>query len=100
MTKPRNCRSRILCLGLLVQLTPALRTGMCRMVVEASFAATKTTSSSSSPSEVPPHAKNVRERQQEYGLVYIMYIRFVLRAEGVSASCAVFGKAIKDKWTT
>ncbi|KAH8115634.1 Suf-domain-containing protein [Phellopilus nigrolimitatus] len=68
---------------------------------EASFATTKTTSSSSSsPSEVPPHTENLRERQQEYGLVYIMYIRFALRAEGVDASRAVFGKARKDKWTT
>ncbi|KAH8116669.1 hypothetical protein DFH11DRAFT_1742282 [Phellopilus nigrolimitatus] len=67
---------------------------------ETLFATTKTTSSSSSPSEVPPHSENVRERQQEYGLVYVVYIRFALRAEGVDASHAVFGKARKDKWTT
>ncbi|KAH8101056.1 hypothetical protein DFH11DRAFT_1669019, partial [Phellopilus nigrolimitatus] len=74
MTKPRNRRSRILCLGLLVQLTPALRTGI-------SFAT----------------CQNVRERQREYGLVYIVYIRFALRAEGVDASRAVFWKARKNK---
>ncbi|KAH8109146.1 hypothetical protein DFH11DRAFT_1628762 [Phellopilus nigrolimitatus] len=91
MTKPRNRRSRILCLGLLVQLTPALRTGMCRMVVDFQR-----------KHRLLPRKRHLplRERQQEYGLVYIVYIRFALRAEGVDASRAVFWKARKNKWTT
>lgn len=48
----------------------------------------------------PAKSKELADRRQEYGLVYIMYIRFALRAEGVDASRAAFAKARKDKWTT
>lgn len=41
-----------------------------------------------------------RERKQEYGVVYIMYIRFAMRSEGLDASRAVFSKARKDKWAS
>jgi cleavage stimulation factor subunit 3 len=45
-------------------------------------------------------SKELADRRQEYGLVYVMYIRFALRAEGVDASRAAFAKARKDRWTT
>lgn len=64
---------------------------------EASFVTQKTNTSLTS--DISPLAKEMRERRQEYGLVYIMYIRFALRAEGVDASRGVFSKARKDKWT-
>lgn len=48
----------------------------------------------------PKKSKELSHRRQEYGLVYIMYIRFALRAEGVDASRTAFAKARKDKWTT
>ncbi|KIY44838.1 TPR-like protein [Fistulina hepatica ATCC 64428] len=38
------------------------------------------------------------QRQKEYGLAYIMYMRFAQRSEGVKASRAVFGKARRDNW--
>lgn len=47
-----------------------------------------------------PKSKELADRRQEYGLVYVMYIRFALRAEGVDASRAAFAKARKDRWTT
>ncbi|KAH8105805.1 hypothetical protein DFH11DRAFT_1641126 [Phellopilus nigrolimitatus] len=100
MTKPCNRRPRILCLDLLVQLMPALRTEMCRVVVEASFATTKMTSSPRLPGQKFRHMLKICTRQREYGLVYIMYIPCALRAEGVDASRAELGKARKDKWTT
>lgn len=40
----------------------------------------------------------LRERKQEYGLVYIMYIRFAMRAEGQESSRSVFQRARKDKY--
>ncbi|TDL17626.1 Suf-domain-containing protein [Rickenella mellea] len=46
-----------------------------------------------------PKSKELIDRKQEFGLVYIMYIRFALRTEGVDASRAAFLKARKEKWT-
>ncbi|KAL5512186.1 hypothetical protein ACEPAG_3471 [Sanghuangporus baumii] len=54
-----------------------------------------TTSSSSEDSSL---ATQLRERKQEYGLVYIMYIRFAMRSEGLEASRLVFQRARKDKY--
>ena len=62
---------------------------------DASFATQKSDSSVSTS----PKSKELSNRRREFGLVYIMYIRFSLRAEGVDASRAAFAKARKDKWT-
>ncbi|KAI5120731.1 hypothetical protein M0805_006437 [Coniferiporia weirii] len=67
---------------------------------EASVYTTKTSSSSSSTPDEPPAITEFRDRKQEYGLVYIMYIRFAMRSEGLDASRAVFAKARKDKWVS
>lgn len=56
------------------------------------------TATSSSASEEASLATQLRERKQEYGLVYIMYIRFAMRSEGLEASRVVFQKARKDKF--
>ena len=64
---------------------------------EASIATINSTSSSSSTEETQL-AKQFKERKQENGLIWIMYIRFALRAEGLPASRAVFSKARKDKF--
>ena len=58
-----------------------------------------TTSLSSTSSEDSALTAQLRERKQEYGLVYIMYIRFAMRSEGLEASRVVFQKARKDKYT-
>ncbi|EJD00731.1 Suf-domain-containing protein [Fomitiporia mediterranea MF3/22] len=55
--------------------------------------------SSASSSEDASLATQLRERKQEYGLVYILYIRFAMRSEGLEASRMVFQKARKDKFT-
>ena len=39
------------------------------------------------------------ERRAEYGLAYIVYMRFGRRAEGIKASRAIFGKARRDRWS-
>ena len=43
--------------------------------------------------------QELKDKCQEYGAIYINYIRFALRSEGVEASRQVFAKARKDKWT-
>ncbi|GLB33223.1 putative suf-domain-containing protein [Lyophyllum shimeji] len=47
----------------------------------------------------PPKTSELAERRTEYGLAYIVYMRFGRRAEGVKSSRAIFGKARKDRWT-
>ncbi|KAH8103665.1 hypothetical protein DFH11DRAFT_259491 [Phellopilus nigrolimitatus] len=104
MTKPRNCRSRILCLGLLVQLMPALRTGACRMVVDFQR-----------KYRLPPRKRHLpRLPRQKFRHMPKMCARdSKSTAHFPSCTCAsrcarkvfdasraVFGKARKDKWTT
>jgi hypothetical protein len=48
----------------------------------------------------PPRSKDLKERQKEYGLAFIMFMRFARRAEGVQASRTLFGKARRDRWTS
>lgn len=46
----------------------------------------------------PPQVSELVERRKEYGVVYIMYMRFGRRAEGVKSSRAIFARARKDRW--
>ncbi|KAF9236911.1 hypothetical protein BU15DRAFT_76511 [Melanogaster broomeanus] len=47
----------------------------------------------------PPKSKELQERRTEYGLVWIMYIRYARRAHDLKTFRAVFAKARKDRWT-
>ncbi|KAF9474614.1 Suf-domain-containing protein [Pholiota conissans] len=47
----------------------------------------------------PKQTTELQRHRTEYGLVWIMYMRFAMRAEGVKPSRAVFGKARRDRWT-
>jgi cleavage stimulation factor subunit 3 len=47
-----------------------------------------------------PRSQEFAEKKTEYGLAWIMYMRFARRAENVMASRAVFGKARRDKFVT
>jgi cleavage stimulation factor subunit 3 len=49
--------------------------------------------------EKPPRSKELAERRTEYGVVWIMYMRFGRRAEGLQSSRTIFGRARKDRWT-
>lgn len=49
--------------------------------------------------EKPPKSKDLQERRTEYGLVWIMYIRYARRAHDLKTFRAVFAKARKDRWT-
>ncbi|KAG6336073.1 hypothetical protein ID866_3020 [Astraeus odoratus] len=52
-----------------------------------------------SADEKPPKSKELQERRSEYGLVWIMYIRYARRAHDLKTFRAVFAKARKDRWT-
>ncbi|KDR71055.1 hypothetical protein GALMADRAFT_254221 [Galerina marginata CBS 339.88] len=40
----------------------------------------------------------LQKHRTEYGLAWIMYMRFGMRAEGVKGSRSIFGKARRDRW--
>ncbi|KAK7442965.1 mRNA 3'-end-processing protein rna14 [Stygiomarasmius scandens] len=46
----------------------------------------------------PPDNLELKERKKEYGLVWIMYMRFGRRAEGTKSCRAIFKKARKGKY--
>jgi len=56
-------------------------------------------SQGSSTQDDDHRTKELAERRSEFGLAYVMYMRFGRRAEGVKSSRAIFGKARKDRWT-
>jgi cleavage stimulation factor subunit 3 len=47
----------------------------------------------------PPQVTELQKQRTEYGLVWIIYMRFARRAEGVRSSRMVFSKARRDRWT-
>jgi cleavage stimulation factor subunit 3 len=49
--------------------------------------------------EEPPKSKELSERRTEYGVVWIIYMRFGQRAEGLQSSRSIFSRARKDRWT-
>ncbi|KAG5222098.1 mRNA 3'-end-processing protein [Salix suchowensis] len=55
-------------------------------------------SSFSTDGSKPPNVKEMNECRSEYGVVYIMYMRFARRAEEIKSARAVFQRARKDRW--
>ncbi|GJE94378.1 HAT and Suf domain-containing protein [Phanerochaete sordida] len=47
----------------------------------------------------PAKDQELRDRRTEYGVAWIVYMRFARRAEGVKSARTVFGKSRKDRWT-
>lgn len=80
-----------------MQVDHSASNGTTGLMKEASFVTQRTSSSSSS--NTTSEERELHDRKQEYGLVWIMYIRFTLRSEGVDASRKVFSAARKDKWS-
>ena len=55
--------------------------------------------SSQSTEEKPSKSKELADRRTEYGIAWIVYMRFARRAETLQSARAVFGQARKDRWT-
>ncbi|KAH9936856.1 Suf-domain-containing protein [Epithele typhae] len=55
--------------------------------------------STSSSDDKPPKNKELTDKRTDYGIAWIMYIRFARRAEGLKSARNVFGKARRDRWT-
>ncbi|KIM42654.1 hypothetical protein M413DRAFT_444338 [Hebeloma cylindrosporum] len=49
--------------------------------------------------EEPQKKTELQKHRTEYGLAWIMYMRFGMRAEGVKPARTIFAKARKDRWT-
>jgi len=49
--------------------------------------------------EKPSKNKELSERRTEYGIAWIVYMRFARRAEGLKSSRTIFAKARRDRWT-
>ena len=52
-----------------------------------------------SSDEKPPKNKELCDKRTDYGIAWIVYIRFARRAEGLRSARNVFGKARRDRWT-
>ena len=65
---------------------------------EAALPSTNSSFATQTSDEKPSGSKELTERRAEYGLVYIMHMRFARRAEGLQSSRTIFGKARRDKW--
>lgn len=58
-------------------------------------------SASTTSSQASQHELTMADRRQELGIVWIQYMRFARRAEGLKPARTVFSKARKDKkWVT
>ena len=53
----------------------------------------------SSTEDKPPKNKELTDKRTDYGIAWIMYIRFARRAESLKSARNVFGKARRDRWT-
>lgn len=49
--------------------------------------------------EKPGKSKELSDRRTDYGIAWIIYMRFARRAETLQSARAVFGQARKDRWT-
>jgi len=68
-------------------------------LTEAGMVSTNSSFATQVSDEKPPKSKELQERRTEYGLVWIMYIRYARRAHDLKTFRAVFAKARKDRWT-
>lgn len=59
----------------------------------------QSTTGSQSKDGKPPKDQELIDRRTEFGLAWIVYMRFARRAEGIKAARTVFGKARRDHWT-
>lgn len=81
--------------GITAPATNLASTGL----TEAGIQSNNSSFATQASDEKPPKSQELSERRTEYGLVWIMYMRFGRRAESVKVSRGIFGKARKDRWT-
>jgi len=69
------------------------------LAADAGFNSNNSSFGSQGSEEKPTKLQPLVERRSHYGLVWIMYMRFGRRAEGLKASRPLFAKARRDRWT-
>ncbi|OCH93262.1 Suf-domain-containing protein [Obba rivulosa] len=81
---------------------PALQSGAADVSPPTSQPGSQSQGSSvnsQSSDEKNPKSKELVDRRTEYGIAWIVYMRFAQRSEGLKSKRAVFAKARKDRWT-
>jgi cleavage stimulation factor subunit 3 len=73
---------------------PGTTTNLCGATASGSSSFNTQISKPSTPAQ-----SESAERRAEYGLAYIVYMRFGRQAGGIKAIRAIFGKARRDRWT-
>lgn len=70
------------------------------ITTEASIHSNNSSFETQNSDNKPSKSEEIAERRSEFGLVWIVYMRFARRAESLKSSRAVFGKSRKDRWTS
>jgi cleavage stimulation factor subunit 3 len=72
--------------------------GHSAATVEAGIQSTNSSFNTQGSDEKPSKHTELHRQKTEYGVAWIMYMRFGRRSEGVKSCRAIFGKARKDRW--
>src|SRR5271156_4882870 len=65
---------------------------------EAGIHSTSSSFNAQASDEKPSKHTELQRLRTEYGVAWIMYMRFGRRAEGVKSLRGIFGKARRDRW--
>jgi cleavage stimulation factor subunit 3 len=68
-------------------------------LVQANSSQSTSQNSQQSNSAAQAHSKELHEHRKEFGVVYIMYVRFARRAEGQESASKILDEARKQSWT-
>ena len=68
------------------------------VTAEAGMASNNSSFSTQASDEKPSKHTELQRLRTEYGVAWIMYMRFGRRAEGVKSLRGIFGKARRDRW--
>jgi cleavage stimulation factor subunit 3 len=72
--------------------------GNSAVTVEAGIQSANSSLNTQASDEKPSKVTELQRLKTEYGVAWIMYMRFGRRSEGVKSLRGIFGKARKDRW--
>jgi len=72
--------------------------GHSAATAEAGVQSTFSSFNSQASDEKPPKHAELHRLKREYGLAWIIYMRFGRRSEGMKSLRGIFGRARKDRW--
>lgn len=72
--------------------------GNSTATIEAGIQSTNSSFNTQASDEKPSKPTELQRLRTEYGVAWIMYMRFGRRSEGVKSLRGIFGKARRDRW--